>query len=163
MKRLWAPWRIDYVEGEKTDEGCPFCNAVQDADDRAHLVVNRGGKSFVMLNKHPYIGGHLLVAPSRHIASMEQVDDDEKIDLFNMTSLSIDALKRAMKPDGFNVGLNIGKAAGAGVPGHLHIHIVPRWVGDTNLVPVLGEVRIINEHLDRSWEKLRKHWKENGD
>jgi len=159
MKRLWAPWRIEYITGEPEEPGCLFCNAFKDNDDKKRLIVHRGETAFAMLNKYPYIGGHLLIVPVRHASQLKSLKDPERAELFNMTIDAVDALKRAMKPHGFNVGVNIGRVAGAGIPGHIHVHVVPRWNGDNNFMAVLGETRMVNEHLDRTYEKLRAHWR----
>jgi len=160
MKRLWAPWRIEYITGEP-EEDCLFCGAFADEDDRKRLVVHRGKAAFAMLNKYPYIGGHLLIVPARHVPELKDLMPDERAELFDMTTDSVEALKRAMKPHGFNIGVNIGRVAGAGVPDHVHVHVVPRWNGDNNFMAVLGDTRMINEHLERTYEKLRAKWRKN--
>lgn len=158
MKRLWAPWRIEYITGEK-EKGCLFCNALEEGNDRKRLIVRRGELAFAMLNKYPYIGGHLLIVPYRHVAQLKKLGKDERFDLLEMTVQATDALKRAMNPDGFNIGINIGKVAGAGVPGHVHVHVVPRWNGDNNFMAVLGDTRMINEHLEMTYSKLQANWR----
>ena len=154
MKTLWAPWRMEYVCGEKEKE-CIFCLGLS---DQGRLVLYKGNLSMVMMNRYPYINGHMLVAPKRHAASLEDLTRDEMGDLLKTIRDSIGILKKAMKPDGFNVGLNLGAVAGAGVEEHLHFHIVPRWQGDTNAMTVFGEVRVIPEHLEATYEKLRPHF-----
>ena len=158
MKRIWAPWRIEYIQGER-EEGCVFCNAVAEPEELARLVVYKGKLSIVMLNKYPYIGGHLLIAPRKHVGELSDLEDREQLDLLRLTVQSVEALKRAMRPHGFNIGINIGEIAGAGIPDHIHVHVVPRWAGDTNFIPVFSEARVINEHLTKTWEKLRANWK----
>ncbi len=158
MKRLWAPWRIEYITGEK-EKGCLFCNALNEGDDKKRLIVKRGEFSFAMLNKYPYIGGHLLIVPYRHASQLKKLKKDERIDLLDMTIQATEALKSAMNPDGFNIGINIGKVAGAGVPGHVHVHVVPRWNGDNNFMAVLGDIRMINEHLEMTYSKLQANWR----
>lgn len=157
MKRLWAPWRIEYLQGER-EEGCIFCNAINDPDESRRYVIHKGEISIVMLNKYPYIGGHLLIAPRRHIGALQKLTDEELLDLMKLTNQAIKALKKTMRPHGFNIGINIGKVAGAGVPEHIHLHVVPRWNGDTNFVPVFSEARVINEHLSQTWRKLKNNW-----
>jgi len=160
MKRIWAPWRIEYIRGEH-EKGCVFCNVLNDPDERSRLVIHRGKLSLVMLNKYPYIGGHLLIAPKRHVGELDELKNTEKLELMNLATKSVSVLREAMCPHGFNIGINLGQVAGAGIPEHIHIHIVPRWSGDTNFVPILGEARIINEHLESTWENLREKWGKN--
>ena len=155
MKTLWAPWRMAYVLGEKEEE-CIFCLA--SSAGRKQFVLHQGALSMVMMNKYPYINGHMLVAPKRHAASLEDLSVEEMGDLLKTIRDSIGILKKAMKPDGFNVGLNLGVVAGAGVEEHLHFHVVPRWQGDTNAMTVFGEVRVIPEHLEATYGNLRPHF-----
>ena len=154
MKTMWAPWRIEYILKSKEDR-CIFCAACADQDD---LTLFKGRVTMVTMNKFPYINGHLLVAPIRHIATLDQLDRSEMGDLMATVERSIAILKAVMKPDGFNVGLNLGKVAGAGVEEHLHFHIVPRWLGDTNALTVFGEVRVIPEHLKATHTNLKQHF-----
>jgi ATP adenylyltransferase len=159
MERLWAPWRLTYVKdaSEGTPE-CVFC-AKQGADDREALVVHRGATCFVMLNLYPYTNGHLMVAPYRHLALPGELDATERAELWDLLDRSVQALDRTIRPHGHNAGLNLGRAAGAGVEGHLHLHVVPRWSGDTNFMPVLADVRVMAQHLDDTWESLRGGWR----
>ena len=154
MKTMWAPWRMEYIQGRK-DEGCIFCEAISEQDE---LTLYKGSTTLVVMNKYPYINGHLLVAPNRHLSSLEQFSRSEKGDLFETVDQSIAILKAAMHPDGFNVGLNLGKVAGAGVEAHLHFHIVPRWFGDTNALTVFAEVRVIPEHLKSTYNNLKPYF-----
>jgi len=154
MKTMWAPWRIEYILKNKEDR-CIFCAALADQDD---LTLFKGQVTMVTMNKFPYINGHLLVAPTRHIATLDQLDKSEMGDLLATVEKSVGILKTVMKPDGFNVGLNLGKVAGAGIAEHLHFHIVPRWFGDTNALTVLGEVRVIPEHLKATYNSLKQHF-----
>ena len=155
MKTVWAPWRIEYITADK-EEGCIFCNALADQGD---LTLYKGKITMVMMNKFPYINGHLLVAPRRHISTLDQLDRAEMGDLLATVEQSVGILKAAMKPDGFNVGLNLGKVAGAGIEEHLHFHIVPRWIGDTNALTVFGEVRVIPEHIKATYNNLKPYFK----
>ena len=155
---LWAPWRIDYILGEKED-GCIFCNRLKLDDDRENLILVRKGKSFVIMNRYPYNNGHLIVAPNRHEGDIEKLKEDEMLELFPLIQKSTHALSMSMNPDGFNIGLNLGRVAGAGVEDHLHFHIVPRWNGDTNFMPVLGDVKVISEHLLSTYDKLEGTFK----
>ncbi|OEU46325.1 MAG: HIT family hydrolase [Desulfobacterales bacterium C00003060] len=154
MKTLWAPWRIEYILSEKEHE-CIFCIALF---ERSNLTLYKGALSMVMMNKYPYINGHLLVAPKRHISSLDEMTMAEMADILRMMKDSIGILREAMKPDGFNVGLNLGVVAGAGVEQHLHFHIVPRWHGDTNAMTVFGEVRVIPEHLEATYHSLKPYF-----
>ncbi|MFQ5427723.1 MAG: HIT domain-containing protein [Thermodesulfobacteriota bacterium] len=152
MQRIWAPWRSEYIGSEKSDI-CPFCHASENGS-AAHLLYS-GSLSTVLLNKYPYTGGHLLISPLRHIALLEDLNPEESIDLFRLMRASVATLKSAFSPDGFNIGMNLGKSAGAGIEDHLHVHVVPRWDGDTNFMPVLSETRVLSEHLDETCEKLK--------
>ena len=156
MEHLHAPWRMEYIGGE-VEGGCLFCRvlAAAPAEDVANLVVWRAPGALVMLNKFPYNSGHLLIAPDRHTASLDELDDDASLRLFNAVRASLAVLEQVLRPQGFNVGANLGVAAGAGIPDHLHFHAVPRWNGDTNFMPVLAEVKVVNEHLLRTAEKVR--------
>ena len=156
MEHLYAPWRMEYIGAEQPD-GCLFCR-VREADpseDRANLVVWRGADALVMLNKFPYNSGHVMVAPRAHVGSFEDLEEVAAIALHRALGSSLRALREVSKPEGFNVGANLGRVAGAGIPDHVHLHVVPRWSGDTNFMPVLAETKVVNEHLERTWEKLR--------
>jgi ATP adenylyltransferase len=154
MKTMWAPWRMDYILADKQD-GCVFCDALSKTDD---LTLFKSNDTMVMMNKFPYINGHLLVAPVRHLSGLEELSKYEMGELLATVERSVDILKRVMRPDGFNVGLNLGKVAGAGVEEHLHFHIVPRWFGDTNALTVLADVRVIPEHLKTTYNNLKPHF-----
>lgn len=154
MKMLWAPWRIEYILSKKP-EGCIFCNALDPGNDRERLILHRTRLSFVMLNRYPYTNGHVMVAPFRHTADMNELSDAEMLDLFTTVRLCRNVLQQTASPQGFNVGVNLGKAAGAGVDEHIHIHVVPRWNGDTNFMSVIGDLRVMPENLDSTFEKLR--------
>lgn len=154
MKTLWAPWRMEYILSEKETE-CIFCVGLS---DEAELTLYKGDLSMVMMNKYPYINGHLLVAPVRHVASLDELNAQEMGDILKTVKDSIGVLKKVMNPDGFNVGLNLGVVAGAGVEQHLHFHIVPRWHGDTNAMTVFAEVRVIPEHLKATYQNLKPHF-----
>ena len=151
---MWAPWRIEYILGEKED-GCVFCLAMGQKDD---LTLLKGTGVMVVMNKFPYINGHLLVAPVRHVSSLNALSEKEMGGLLRMVNASIEILKTVMTPDGFNVGLNLGKVAGAGIEEHLHFHIVPRWHGDTNAFSVFSDVRVIPEHLKTTYANLKPHF-----
>ena len=154
MEILWAPWRMEYILSPKEDS-CIFCTPLQQRDDRRNLILHRGKESFIILNRYPYTNGHLMVAPYRHIGLLEELSTEEIKDLMVNIQLSIRVLKGAMSPHGFNIGANVGKVAGAGVENHVHFHIVPRWEGDTNYMPVLASTRVIPEHLQQTYDRLR--------
>jgi len=158
MKVLWAPWRIEYILSEK-EKGCIFCPGEDRSRDKERLILHIGEYSIVLMNKFPYNNGHLLVAPKRHISDINDMNEHETAEVFDMIKYSIRVLKKVMNPDGFNVGLNLGKVAGAGIEEHLHFHIVPRWNGDVNFMTVLGEVRVIPEHIRQTYEKLLPYFK----
>jgi ATP adenylyltransferase len=154
MQRLWAPWRLDYVQSPRADQ-CVFC--LGDAgEDEARLVLHRGRHCFIIMNRFPYSNGHLMVVPFRHLADPGLLDADEVAELHQLTVLCRDLLLKAFKPQGFNVGMNLGAAAGAGITGHLHQHIVPRWIGDTNFMPVFADVRVIPQHLEETCRQFRR-------
>ncbi len=154
MEQIWAPWRMAYIGGDRGD-GCVFCDKAASAEDEQNLVLLRGEKTFVLMNLYPYNNGHLLVVPKRHVGEMEDLNEEEMMELFKMTRKMVKVLG-FFKPQGFNIGINIGSAAGAGIPGHFHIHIVPRWIGDTNFMPVFGDVRVISESLEGTYKKLKQ-------
>ena len=156
MKLLWAPWRIEYILAPKEEEECFICKGVREPENDECLVIYVGEKVLVVLNKYPYNPGHLLVAPKRHVASLLDLDRDEKEELMELLSLAVEVLKAEMNPGGFNIGVNMGKAAGAGLEDHLHVHVVPRWNGDTNFMPVLAQVKVIPEHIKETHRKLKK-------
>lgn len=154
MERIWAPWRMTYVSNETHESGCIFCLAVEGDNDRERLVLARSEYSLIMLNRYPYTCGHLMVAPLRHTAEMNDLNDLELLDLMHAVRRSCNLLREVVSPDGLNVGINLGKAAGAGIEEHLHIHIVPRWNGDTNFMSVVGDVRVIPDGLMESYDRL---------
>ncbi|MBI5877590.1 MAG: HIT domain-containing protein [Chloroflexi bacterium] len=156
MERLWTPWRMQYIAGDKAAGGCVFCAALAHTDDREALVIYRGESALVMLNKYPYNNGHLLVVPHLHTADLSALAPATRAELMQLIARSIEWLKAASHPDGFNVGLNLGKSAGAGMADHLHFHIVPRWTGDTSFMTISGETRVLPEWLDETWNRLRR-------
>ncbi len=163
MERLWAPWRSEYVRSasEGEPEGCLFCELPQKDDQEAHILV-RGDRGFVVLNAFPYNTGHLMIAPFRHVGDPEKLEDEELLEFEKLLQRSLSALRRAMSPDGFNVGMNLGRVAGAGVPDHAHWHVVPRWDGDTNFMPVVSDTKVLPERLTETWMKLRQAVEEEG-
>ena len=168
-EQIWAPWRLAYItredEGAQPDHrelrflpdaepSCFLCQAVADADDRRRYVVHRGKRSITVLNRYPYNNGHLLLAPCVHRARLDQLTGPEQAELTEVTTRLVGLLEEVLSPHGFNIGLNLGQAAGAGLPGHLHWHVVPRWSGDTNFMPTLASVRVIPQSLEALWEAL---------
>lgn len=153
MKRLWAPWRMEYILADKRDE-CFLCHAATDENDRQNLLLKRGSDGAIVLNRFPYSNGHLMVFPYRHLADLHGLSSDEKLELMDLLDLSVEVLRQTINPDGFNIGVNLGEAAGAGLADHLHIHVVPRWNGDTNFMPVLDDTRVIPQSLLDMWDQL---------
>lgn len=156
MKRLWASWRMKYIRNAGNETGCIFCNALEKQDDGQNLIVRRGERAFIILNKFPYTSGHMMVAPIVHKPSIEDLDAATRAEMMELSALSMTALRRVYNPQAFNLGANIGEAAGAGVPGHVHLHIVPRWNGDTNFMSSIGEVRVIPEDLQDTYRRIRE-------
>jgi ATP adenylyltransferase len=154
MKVLWAPWRMGYILAENKADGCIFCPGTDRTADQQRLILHVGPRTMVVMNRFPYNNGHLLVAPVKHVSSLERLNQDETLGLLLMVRKSIEILKQIMKPDGFNVGLNLGHVAGAGMENHMHFHIVPRWKGDTNFMTVIEDVRVIPEHIQATYAKL---------
>ena len=155
MERLWRPWRSEYVTAARSGDDCFLCAHLAAGDDENSGVLARSERSFIVLNAYPYNSGHLMVAPHRHVADLTALGDAELVELFAETRRAVAALREAYSPDGFNVGMNLGDVAGAGVPGHLHVHVVPRWGGDTNFMPVTGETKVLPEVLADTFAKLR--------
>lgn len=153
MKQIWAPWRMTYIDNAK-EEGCIFCDRYKVGDARSALVLAETPYSVVMLNKYPYNSGHLLLAPKRHTNRFSHLPPEEYEDLHQSMRESVEILLKVLKPGGINLGMNLGRCAGAGVEDHLHWHVVPRWEGDTNFMPVVGEVRVIPQHLWESYDRL---------
>ena len=154
MKHLWAPWRFTYIKGKKSRR-CVFC-AGKRSEDRARYILYRSRTCFIIMNAFPYSNGHLLVAPYRHLQNLDRLNDAALADLMATTRRAIKALEKVYGPQGFNVGINLGKAAGAGIEEHLHVHIVPRWTGDTNFMSSVAGLRVIPEALDQAYDKLQK-------
>ncbi len=155
MDKLWAPWRIGYILSDKKEDGCVFCNAFKSDNDEDRLVLFRSKHSFIIMNLYPYNAGHLMVVPNRHISSPTELKEEEQLDMFKLTNKCIEILKKVMNPDGFNVGMNLGRSAGAGIDDHIHIHIVPRWNGDTNFMPILADTKVVSESLKETYKKLK--------
>lgn len=160
MNVLWAPWRMEYIISDKKNTGCIFCPGDHTGDPEDRLILHTGAMSIVMMNKFPYNNGHLLVAPVRHMPDLEGLSPEESLDLILMVRKTLEILKKEMRPEGLNVGLNLGRAAGAGVEEHMHFHVVPRWNGDTNFMTVTGEIRVIPEHIQETYRKLKPYFDE---
>jgi ATP adenylyltransferase len=161
MKHLWAAWRMKYIDKSESEPGCVFCNAQAKPDNAENLIVARETGAFVILNKFPYTSGHVMVVPFQHADSLELLDQPTRAEMMELVSRATTVLRAVYKPQGFNIGINIGAAAGAGVPGHIHIHIVPRWGGDTNFMSTVGEVRVLPEELQESYRRIKEGWQDN--
>ena len=159
MKHLWAPWRLEYIKSADDEPGCVFCAAVT-GDDEDRLVIHRGRRAIALLNKYPYSSGHFMVAPIRHIGEYDELAEDEVLELHRLASAGMGALAQLYAPQGYNLGWNLGRIAGAGVVDHVHLHVVPRWAGDTNFMPVLAEVKVLPEHLAETRRRLAEAWPE---
>ena len=155
MERLWTPWRRAFVEGSSArEDACFLCTVPTQTDDKGNHLLVRGKHVFALLNRYPYNTGHLMVAPYAHTGDLANLDATTATELMALTQRSIGVVQRGYQPDGFNVGMNLGRSAGAGVPDHLHVHVVPRWNGDTNFMPVLADTKVLPETLDQSYERL---------
>lgn len=159
MKNLWAPWRITYLKEKDRDRGCVFCRKVRRNLDQKEHVIHRGRKNYVVLNKYPYNNGHLMIVPYRHTAQLESLSEAEIAEMMLFLKKGIRILKKTYRPQGFNWGMNLGKSAGAGIAGHLHLHLIPRWEADTNFLPAIAEVRCLPQHLEATWKELKKNWR----
>jgi ATP adenylyltransferase len=157
MRRLWAPWRLEYIQEADAGSECIFCRAGTAADDSS-LVVHRGDRAVVLLNRFPYASGHLMVAPLRHTGDLGALGDDEALEIHTLGTSALSVLRDTMNPQGFNLGWNIGRIAGAGVVDHVHLHVVPRWAGDTNFMPVLADVKVMPETLEATRARLAAAW-----
>jgi ATP adenylyltransferase len=156
-KQLWAPWRLEYIKRADEQDGCVFCLAAAGPETEL-LVVHRGERAFALLNKFPYSSGHLMVAPVRHVGDFSELEDEEALEIHRLASAAIGALAAAYEPQGYNLGWNLGRIAGAGVVDHVHLHVVPRWAGDTNFMPVLADVKVLPEALEESRQRLAEAW-----
>ena len=156
MDYLWTPWRYQYVTRTGEREECVFCAAAADAaHDRERLVVHRASCNMVMLNRYPYTSGHLMVVPYQHVANLEGLGDEALVEMIRLARLTEKHLRAVYKPEGMNLGLNIGRSAGAGIADHIHMHVLPRWIGDTNFMTAVGETRVLPEDLEVTWERMR--------
>ena len=158
MKRLWSPWRMKYIQNNHPVDECPFCAALESNQPADHYLVHKGEKAFVILNRYPYTSGHLLILPLEHQEHMDDLDPETRAEMMEMINQALKVLDHIYHPEGFNVGMNMGEAAGAGIPKHLHWHIVPRWVGDTNYMTAVGDVRVLPETLEDTYQKVKTAW-----
>jgi len=159
MDTLWSPWRMKYVNDNNHPESCIFCTAPASADGPENLIIHRGLKAYAILNRFPYTSGHLMIVPFEHEPSIEDLTPDARAEMMELVNSAIQTLRKVYTPQGFNVGINLGSAAGAGIAEHVHIHIVPRWVGDTNFMSTVGETRVLPEELEITRQKLADVWK----
>jgi ATP adenylyltransferase len=160
MKRIWAPWRIEYIKTPK-EKDCIFCKFPKEQNDRERFILHRGKTCFIIMNYFPYNNGHLMIAPYQHTTDLDDLDDQAKIEIFDLINHSTKALSEKLKSEGFNIGINLGSTAGAGINDHLHIHIVPRWQGDTNFMPVAGNTKVISQELHETWATLKEYFEQN--
>ncbi len=160
MDYLWTPWRYRYVTSTEDPGECVFCAAAKDPSDRDSLVVHRASRNFIILNRFPYTSGHIMVVPYEHVASLEDLPDEALVEMIRLAREAEKRLRALYRPDGLNFGINLGKSAGAGIAGHLHLHALPRWTGDTNFMTVAGETRVLPEDLDVTWERLSQAFAE---
>ena len=155
MDYLWTPWRFAYITEANQKSGCVFCAVQAAGDDERNFIFHRGRKNFLVLNIYPYTVGHLMVVPYRHVATLEETEPEERREMMELTAQADAALRKIYRPQGMNLGMNIGKSAGAGVAGHIHMHVLPRWDADANFISVVGETRVLPEALETTWNKLR--------
>ena len=155
MDYLWTPWRYQYIAEAASEAGCVFCRIVESDEDEANLVVHRGARNFILLNRYPYTSGHAMVLPFEHAATLDALEEDTAGEMMRLTQRLETALRKLYRPEGVNIGMNIGKAAGAGVAGHIHMHALPRWTADGNFATVIGETRVLPEELPATWRRLR--------
>ncbi len=154
MKKLWAPWRVEYIRNPRS--GCFFCDGLKKKDHQKALIIEIGKQVFTIMNRYPYNNGHIMVAPVRHVGLLEHLDDLEILEINRLLIRAMNAIDHALKPQGYNIGINQGKVAGAGVVDHVHVHLVPRWQGDTNFMPILSNTKVVSEALVETYEKIKQ-------
>ncbi len=160
MRHIWAPWRMTYIEGRDNEEGCLFCNRLKEDDGQDNLILHRGSHAFVILNRYPYNNGHMMVVPFAHEASIDDLASETLNEMMALSSESVSVLRKTYGAEAFNLGINIGEDAGAGIADHVHIHVLPRWSGDTSFTAATAETRVIPEALEVTYDRLRQGWKE---
>jgi ATP adenylyltransferase len=158
MKYIWSPWRMAYIQSNRNEQGCAFCIELSHPDGPDNLIIHRGKKAFVILNRYPYTSGHLMTVPYEHQSSLDELDRETRAELIELAHEAILVLNKVYEPQGFNVGINIGDAAGAGITEHIHVHVVPRWGGDTNFMSSLANTRVLPESLEESYRRIRRQW-----
>ncbi|MEW6717767.1 MAG: HIT domain-containing protein [Chloroflexota bacterium] len=160
MKHIWSPWRMKYIQEHNLVEGCVFCEAQSHEDGPDNLIVFRGRRAYVILNRYPYTSGHLMIVPYKHLPSLENLDKKTRDEMMDLVVEGIRVLREMYAPQAFNIGVNIGEAAGAGVAEHVHMHIVPRWTGDTSFITTLGETRVLPESLEDTYDRVSSGWRQ---
>ena len=158
MDQLWSPWRMKYIRRKKAPKGCIFCDAVLKEDGEENLIVARGKRAYVILNRYPYTSGHIMIVPFDHVGTFEEMDEETCSDVMRLIRMGISTLNRVYKPDGYNMGANLGASAGAGIENHIHFHLVPRWGGDTNYMTSIGGTRVLPEGLNETFKQLKDAW-----
>lgn len=160
MKQIWSPWRMTYIRDHQAPKGCIFCDALQKEDTCENLIVKRGTQAFVILNRYPYTSGHVMVVPFQHVGTLAELDSQATADIMHLIQQSIQVINQVYKPEGYNIGANLGAVAGAGVAEHVHFHVVPRWGGDTNFMTSVGDVRVLPEDLCETYARLKDAWRQ---
>jgi ATP adenylyltransferase len=160
LEHLWSPWRMTYIKNSQKNKECIFCHQFALEDGPQNLIVYRGDRAFIILNRYPYTSGHLMVAPDQHMAGLSDLDDQTRLELLNLTAKAVEVLTAEYHPDGFNLGINLGEVAGAGIIDHVHLHIVPRWGGDTNFMSTTAATRVLPESLEDTYWRIRRRWED---
>lgn len=158
MNYLWSPWRMVYIQNHNKSNGCPLCTAFCDPDDVESCIIARGEHAFVILNRYPYTSGHLMIVPCDHVPSLDELSSETRAEMMELVNHAIKVLQKVYCPEGFNVGMNIGEAAGAGIADHIHMHVVPRWEGDTNFMSSLANTRVLPESLEETHRRIKENW-----
>jgi ATP adenylyltransferase len=158
LNHLWSPWRMTYIQNDKKEKGCVFCNAYAEPDGVQNLIIYRGQYTFVILNRYPYTSGHVMVVPNVHVAALQELTSETRAEMMDVAAKALTVLSMAYQPQGYNLGMNLGEVAGAGIVEHLHMHIVPRWGGDTNFMSTTAATRVLPEALDDTYDRIRQAW-----
>jgi ATP adenylyltransferase len=162
LNHLWSPWRMTYIQNDRKEDGCVFCNVLAEQDGTSNLVVYRGQRAFVILNRYPYTSGHLMIVPNDHVSSLQNLNAEARAELMELATKSLQILNDEYHPQGYNLGMNLGEVAGAGIAEHVHMHIVPRWSGDTNFMSTTAETRVLPEALEETYMRILKAWTSSG-